>query len=82
MQRSVNVLGTRTTGKDTGQSSLRVLAGELPAVVREVPALCRGEGGSTGPGQARQKEEREKGRVVHSVPVKTYRQVLTRIVIY
>ena len=31
---------------------------------------------------ARQKEEREKGRVVHSVPVKSYRQVLTRIVIY
>ena len=77
MQRSVNVLGTRTTGRDTGQSSLKVLAGELPAVVREAPALRRGEGGSTGPGQAR-----EKGRVVHSVPVKTYRQVLTRIVIY
>ena len=46
------------------------------------PPCRRGEGGSTGTGQARQKEEREKWRVVHSVPVKTYRQVLTRIVIY
>lgn len=31
---------------------------------------------------AKQKEERMKGRVVQSLPVKTYRQVLARIVIY
>jgi len=31
---------------------------------------------------ARQKEERANGRVVPVMPVKTYRQVLTRIVIY
>ena len=31
---------------------------------------------------ARQKEERANGRVVPAMPIKTYRQVLTRIVIY